>query len=264
MTFSDFIQHGSHLLRGSHAQRSQRLHLLCGGCASTMRETMHAFLKLILSKEEILPHLGAWPSADSVQSVTDHLMKALASSGGDSGGGSGRGSDGGLVSADELESWLTASPTVSHIFDVTFVLCFCCEVLSPGQIPAELLPQLGLPSEEEGEEGEGRLVTDRALVPLKTQHPLCPGDFSSVLLSRASLLVINGHLPVEVRGQLYPLFSSVHHGESFSTMCKALVGRGPTLLVARDRQGHVFGGFAADSWQFGPQFIGTPPSLLPF
>ncbi|CAI8034702.1 MTOR-associated protein MEAK7 [Geodia barretti] len=85
---------------------------------------------------------------------------------------------------------------------------------------------------------------------------------SSSLLSAAALLMINSFLPAEIRGQLYPLFLSSQHGKSFSTLCKGLVGSGPCLLVVRDYGGHVFGGFAAVSWQFGPQFTGSSECFL--
>lgn len=55
---------------------------------------------------------------------------------------------------------------------------------------------------------------------------------------------------------MYPLFSSNHHGESFSTLVGRIANKGPTLLVVRDTGGHVFGGFAAQSWNIGPSFYG--------
>lgn len=55
---------------------------------------------------------------------------------------------------------------------------------------------------------------------------------------------------------MYPLFSSSHDGESFSTLVGRIVGKGPTLLVVRDTGGHVFGGYAAQSWSIGPSFYG--------
>ena len=61
---------------------------------------------------------------------------------------------------------------------------------------------------------------------------------------------------VDVKGRMYPLFSSSHHGESFSTLVGRIVGKGPTLLVVQDTGGHVFGGFAAQSWSIGPNFYG--------
>ena len=248
VAFPDFIQHASHLLRGSLVQRSQRLHLLCNGQVSAMKEALHGLLSAVLAK--LSSHLGTdpgvWPSPDdSVLAVSDHLITRLA------------GSDKkGSVLPEDIEAWLAASPIACRTFDVAFALCLYSEVLRHDQVPEEVSSLLGLASEEEDEDGVKRLVTERLLFPLRTQHPLLRETFTSSLLTKATLLVLNSYFPVELRGQLYPLFSSLHHGESYSTLCKALVGRGPTLLVVRDQKGYVFGGFAADSWQFGPQFTG--------
>ena len=253
VTFPDFVQHASHLLRGDHGQRSVRLHLLCGGEAANMADTLHTFLDIVLTEEKLFPHFSAWPtSLKNVQLVSTLLCKPLTNQ--DVGRGTSQ--DGQPVTVEELEAWLVKVPAVVRLLDVTFALFFYRELLSAGEVPVELTGHLGLPMEEEEEEGGKRLVTERTLVPVQTLHPLLPQTISSSLLHRAPLLVLNEYLPVEVRGQLCPLFSSRYHGESFSTMCKSLVGRGPTLLVVRDNQGHVFGGFAAELWQFGPQFIG--------
>lgn len=32
--------------------------------------------------------------------------------------------------------------------------------------------------------------------------------------------------------------------------------KGPTILVVRDKQGHVFGGYASDSWTKNGKFFG--------
>lgn len=52
------------------------------------------------------------------------------------------------------------------------------------------------------------------------------------------------------------VFSTQLHGESFTRMVAGLSKRGPTLLLMKDIQGHVFGGFASQDWEIKPQFQG--------
>lgn len=42
----------------------------------------------------------------------------------------------------------------------------------------------------------------------------------------------------------------------------AAVGRGPTLLLVRDTQGQVFGGYASQAWQKQGKFYGALLQLL--
>ena len=138
---------------------------------------------------------------------------------------------------------------------MAFGACLYHKTLTSSKEPPPAITSLiGHPVREEGE--GGRLDTQRVLVPLLIPQNTHTPSSSSSLLSAAGLLMINSFLPAEVKGQLYPLFLSEQDGQSFSTLCKALVGSGPCLLVVRDSGGHVFGGFAAVSWQFGPQFTG--------
>ena len=45
-------------------------------------------------------------------------------------------------------------------------------------------------------------------------------------------------------------------GESYSTMCRKISDKGPSLILIRDTKGHVFGGFASQAWTFGSRFVG--------
>lgn len=35
-----------------------------------------------------------------------------------------------------------------------------------------------------------------------------------------------------------------------------ILEQGPTVLIVEDEDGHIFGGFATDSWVVGPRFFG--------
>lgn len=257
VTFPDFVLNASYVLRGSVSQRSQRLCLLCSGSLSSMRDVLQAALACMFSDHFPLAEalgLSSWPpSSDSVHKLVDFLTKPLTveQEMGMASGGS--------LSEEDIESWLASSPAAGRILDVVFGMSLYHKTIRSSQPPPEVASLVGLPVREETGSG---LDTQRVLVPLHTSHPTQRGYVASLLLNPAALLMINSYLPTEVRGQLYPLFISVYHGQSFSTLCKGLVGSGPTVLVIRDTGGHVFGGFAAIPWQFGPQFIGNSECFL--
>ena len=53
------------------------------------------------------------------------------------------------------------------------------------------------------------------------------------------------------------LFSSAAHGHSYNSLLMRVLDAGPTLVLVRDKQGYLFGGFAADSWHKNGQFYGA-------
>uniref|UniRef100_UPI00358F63A9 MTOR-associated protein MEAK7-like n=1 Tax=Myxine glutinosa TaxID=7769 RepID=UPI00358F63A9 len=77
------------------------------------------------------------------------------------------------------------------------------------------------------------------------------------LLDLPSVLFLNSQLPSELRNRWRLLFSSALHGQSFSGLCSKIVDEGPSLLLLRDTDGYVFGGFASCSWELKPQFQGN-------
>ncbi|KAM4722641.1 MTOR-associated protein MEAK7 [Rhinophrynus dorsalis] len=82
------------------------------------------------------------------------------------------------------------------------------------------------------------------------------------LLDLPSVVYLNSHLPSEVQHKWRLLFSSQVHGESFSQLCGHLVDQGPCLLVLKDSDGFIFGGFASQSWEVKPQFQGDSRCFL--
>ncbi|XP_047111094.1 MTOR-associated protein MEAK7-like [Schistocerca piceifrons] len=40
------------------------------------------------------------------------------------------------------------------------------------------------------------------------------------------------------------------------------MNKGPTIVIVRDRDGHVFGGFAPSSWTLSPNYVGDDSSFL--
>ena len=160
------------------------------------------------------------------------------------------------VPLHELEWWLAHSTLAARIFEVGLAFCFYRVTLlqaSGSNSPSTVLSYIGL----DRDSFTGEVLTERLLLPLKIQHPLIRESFNSKLLDQSSLILLNNYLTPEIRGKFYPLFSSVHHGESFSTFIKQLIAcKGPTVIVVRDRGGNVFGGCATESWQITSQFSG--------
>ncbi|XP_050779228.1 MTOR-associated protein MEAK7 isoform X1 [Gopherus flavomarginatus] len=82
------------------------------------------------------------------------------------------------------------------------------------------------------------------------------------LLDIPSIIYINSHLPSELQHKWRLLFSSRVHGESFSQLCGQIINQGPCILVLKDLDGYIFGGFASDSWEVKPQFQGDNRCFL--
>ena len=214
---------------------------MCGGAALTVERVesvLQAFITAILTSEcarDVYPHTNDWSfEADSLHRLVSHLTKPLQ----------------GSSEQPDLETWLTSCFLAQRIFEIGFAFCFFRAAFSPA-IPLDIRNYFGIDTSN----------TERLLVPQKIQHPLYPESFQSRLLDQSSVMLLTSCVPPELRGKLYPLFSSVHHGESFSTFCKQLVDKGPTVVVVRDNSGNVFGGFAAAKWQFNPQFTGACPTF---
>lgn len=83
-------------------------------------------------------------------------------------------------------------------------------------------------------------------------------DFDKIdpLLEVPSIILINHHLPSALQHQWRLLFSTQIHGESFSSFIHQISNQGPVLIVVRDTNGGIFGGFASESWTIKSHFVG--------
>lgn len=263
LTFVNFIQNASNILKGSTGNKAKFFCTLCqyagDGTAVTQQNIQTVLLSMIslLADGEVVkkifPELNEWKhNVNSNKVLVHHLLKVLFDNlKGDIG-------DTTPVSCDKVERWLSNCSLLLRLYEVI------CTVLLFGQTMAldEIRKLLDVSmAVEDGEERN----TENFLYPLKLP-PITHGhndNFSSLLLDRTLVMALNSFMPASVRGKLYPLFSNVKHGESFSAMCSRAIGKGPTLVIVKDTSGHVFGVFAAVSWKFGPQFFGKiTPSLL--
>lgn len=257
LTFVNFIQNASNILKGSTGQKAKFFSNLCqhaGGSMAPSRQNIHTVLLSMLSfltnselVKKIFPELNEWKhDADCNKSLCDYLLKMLLDNlkGDDV-------KDTVPISGDKIEQWLRNCSLLLRICETVFTILLYGQMMGIDDIRKSMGASTVV---EDGEE----LDTEIFLYPLKLP-PVTHGhndNFSSLLLDRALVMALNSFIPASVRGKLYPLFSSVKHGESFSAMCSRAVNKGPTLLVVKDTKGYIFGVFAAVSWKFGPQFFG--------
>ncbi|XP_002741638.1 MTOR-associated protein MEAK7-like [Saccoglossus kowalevskii] len=82
------------------------------------------------------------------------------------------------------------------------------------------------------------------------------------LLDIPSMLMLNQHLPGKLKTEWRLLFSTRLHGESFATFLQHITLKGPTIILVKDHDGHMFGGFASEEWKTQAQFYGNATSFL--
>ncbi|XP_010217555.1 PREDICTED: TLD domain-containing protein 1 [Tinamus guttatus] len=82
------------------------------------------------------------------------------------------------------------------------------------------------------------------------------------LLDIPSIIYLNSHLPAELQHKWQLIFSSRVHGESFSQLCAHIVNKGSCIMILKDSDGFIFGGFASQSWEVKPQFQGDNKCFL--
>ena len=255
--FGDFITNASAILKGSFSQKATFISKVCSQKSSLLnlqqlRVLLLWFLKAIFTSDcakTIFPQSCNFKiSAETSQRMVTYLMAPMRE---DPNAEIGPNE---VVTLEALEKWMTATPLAVQILETTFAFIFYYRVIVKGtSMPSDIMAYFGIEIDPE----TGKVIPDRLLLPLKIKHPVFHETFDSDLLDQSMLMMLNSYFPHSLRGRFYPLFSSTKHGESFSTFCKALLGcAGPTLLVVRDRGGHIFGGFASSSWQIDPNFTG--------
>ncbi|XP_042267613.1 MTOR-associated protein MEAK7 [Thunnus albacares] len=101
--------------------------------------------------------------------------------------------------------------------------------------------------------------------PAPTLLPPCretPWKELRCLLDLPTLMFLAPQLPDSYSAPWRLVFSTRLHGESFTRMVTGLTKRGPTLLLIKDTEGHIFGGFASHGWDVKPQFQGDSRCFL--
>ncbi len=235
VSFTSFVQNLSWILKGSYEQKSMFFQSMVGTSLRTIENLLLDMFECLLQSPKSLTHLPEvrhWSSnTSSLRILISFLTQPLKQSTEDE-------SDSHLLKIDELQQWLTSTPMSLQVLQILVSLIFISH-------HADIATYVG-----------SKECPDQLLIPSKIVHPIVKEKFQSSLLDHATVMFINSALPFEQKGIFFPLFSSRNHGESFSTLCKQILNRGPTLLIVKDEHGHVFGGFAKDDWKFHPQFRG--------
>ena len=84
------------------------------------------------------------------------------------------------------------------------------------------------------------------------------------ILDTLSISYLNHALPRDKRSVWRLLFSNTLHGDSFSQLTRFIVDKGPSIIVVRDKEGHVFGAYVSQDWNLGPSFYGLLIYLFVF
>src|SRR6185369_17888881 len=75
--------------------------------------------------------------------------------------------------------------------------------------------------------------------------------------------ILNHHLTIDCRTQKHTLlFSSRLNGDSWFTFVNSLLYKGSTLIIIKDKDDYVFGGFAYDDWEQNSKFYGSKKNFL--
>jgi len=111
-------------------------------------------------------------------------------------------------------------------------------------------------------------VPGKVFVGSKTLPTEDPDDLPQLLgegstLTQDMVWALRGSLPFRYKYHDWKLlFSTSVHGTSLLTFYKHLDRKAPTILVIRDTDGHLFGGFSSQPWHISKTFFGTGESFL--
>lgn len=138
-------------------------------------------------------------------------------------------------SHSDINRWFIATPTFQHLLNILMSHLF----LTP---PSASPPLSGLRS-------------------LNFAAPQISPPFSDIV-TPFSYYFLNHHLPPDCRAAHTRIFSSRSDGTSWQAFTDSILDRGSTLLLVRDKSGHIFGAFAYQDWEMMPKFYGDAKNLL--
>jgi len=84
------------------------------------------------------------------------------------------------------------------------------------------------------------------------------------VLSLDHIITIQKKLPARLRQKenWYLLYGTTTYGVSLNTFYVRTKDQGPSVIVIKDKNGRLFGGFASDSWRIESRFYGTGETFL--
>ncbi|XP_033754671.1 MTOR-associated protein MEAK7-like [Pecten maximus] len=82
------------------------------------------------------------------------------------------------------------------------------------------------------------------------------------ILDPYSMTFLNFNLPKDLQTEWRLVFSNNVFGDSFTQLVSHMLNKGPSLLIIKDKTGHVFGGYASQKWQLNSKFYGSADNFL--
>lgn len=84
-----------------------------------------------------------------------------------------------------------------------------------------------------------------------------------ILLRNEFAWLIGGALPQEELQEWKLLYHNAVHGSSLNTFLgNVTIGKGPTVLIIKDKNGHIYGGYASQPWERHGEFYGDMKSFI--
>ncbi|KAL0480255.1 hypothetical protein AKO1_007165 [Acrasis kona] len=106
----------------------------------------------------------------------------------------------------------------------------------------------------------GQLATHKAVI--ADHAPTLVGG--SKMLEDTHVIQLKKNLPLHpsMQPKWLLLYDSVRMGLSVNSFMDKVFGRGPTIIVIKDTDGNVFGGFGSESWKKSPKYYGDDACFL--
>ena len=94
------------------------------------------------------------------------------------------------------------------------------------------------------------------LVPELEIPPKITVNSDNSVLDLPDVMYLNSFLPLSQQHKWRFLYSSNLQGESFSKLSSLILHRGPLLLVIRDQDGNIFGGYISTNLECSSEYQG--------
>ncbi|XP_045192773.2 MTOR-associated protein MEAK7-like [Mercenaria mercenaria] len=242
--FSGFL---AQCLKGTYSEKADIICLLSGRDAGfvpvkKLYQTVHSVVKSYLQISKSDAPCATWKSHATEEDIARLSSSFLSLNkfcevgrGGEQTSQNEVDVRGGYKSQDEVEDWISKCHMFLKMFDRVFYHLF--PVISKDS--AHNITQSFMPT--------------ASCVDWKK---------TNTILDTLSISYINYHLPREHQSVWRLLYSNCLHGDSFAQLTRYVLGKGPNVLLVKDKDGYVFGAYVSDSWEIKPSFYGSEDCFL--
>lgn len=240
----DFFISSSQILKGTLSNKAQALQTLTtSNNRGTLQELLELCIVLIESyttaikrpELSIYKHVGS--NTEANRRLAKMLLKSIQEDKHQYCG----------VASNDFENWMRNEVLLVRLFEDVFKVC----LFGPESI-METHPH-GLQEGCEPTVEHVERIRKDILLPCKLDFQ---GHKIETMLDIPTMLMLNNTVPLECRHIWRLLFATSCHGKSFTSFLHRIVYQGPTILLVKDRDGVVFGGFASTSWKVRSSFQG--------